>query len=149
MLSSPNQTRSTGGAEKAFREAFIRLKEGKPERLSKNARVSQNNEAKEAGCDPSALRKTRYPELIAEIQRWLIENPSILPASPRQAMLAQRRRNLSLKDKLQTLTSERDHALSLLVEADARIVELTLENSELKARLPDLGVTHIRKRPQP
>jgi hypothetical protein len=146
MSSTPNSPLLTGGAEKAFREAFDRLKKGKPERLSKNANISQNNIAKEAGCDPSALRKTRFPSLIAEIQRWIAENPADSPPSPRQSMLAQRRRNLSLKHKLEILTAQRDHALSLLVDADERIFELTLEKSELKAKLPKSSFTHPLKR---
>jgi hypothetical protein len=147
MSSIPETIRPTGRAEKAFREAFNRLKKGQPERLSKNSRISQNNIAKEAGCDPSALRKTRFLTLIAEIQRWNIENPQSSPASPRQAMLAQRRHNLSLKDKIEILTAERDHALSLLLEADTRILELIIEISELKTKLPTSRVTHLRKRP--
>lgn len=145
MSSTLEKARPTGRAEKAFREAFDRLKKGKSERLSKNASISQNNVAKEAGCDPSALRKSRFPTLIAEIRRWIIENPTVSPTSPRQAMLAQRRHNLSLKDKIEILTTQRDHALSLLVEADARIVELTLENMELRTRLPSTQVTRLRK----
>jgi hypothetical protein len=146
MSSAPNSTRPAGRAEKAFREAFDRLKKGKPERLPKNSFISQNNIAKEAGRDPSALRKTRFPTLIAEIQRWVIENPADTSTSPRQTVLTQRRRNRSLKDKIEAVTAERDHALSLLVEADARIVELTLENLELRAKLPAPHVTHLRKR---
>lgn len=146
MSSGPNNTGPTGRAENAFREAFDRLKKGKPERLSKDVPISQNNIAKEAGCDPSALRKSRFPSLIAEIQRWIHENPAHSPTSARQTILAQRRRNRSMKDMIEAVIAERDHALSLLVEADARIVELILENTELRANLPNSSVTHLRKR---
>ena len=62
-------------AELQFYEAFIRLKNNKPNILPKGTKVSQNNVAKEAGVDPSALRKSRYPNLISEIQEWMDQNP--------------------------------------------------------------------------
>lgn len=146
MLSARDSTYPIGRAEKAFREAFDRLKMGKPERLSKDASISQNNIAREAGCDPSALRKARFPALVAEIQRWVTDNSSNSLPSPRQAMLAQRRRNLSLKERIEILIVQRDHALSLLVEADAKIVDLTLENTELRAKLPPIRVIDLKKK---
>lgn len=146
MLSNPVSSLSMGRAEKAFRDAFERLKQGRPERLLKGANVSQNNVAKEAGCDTSALRKTRFPSLVAEIQRWINEHKSDSPNSPRQAILAQRSRNRSLQERIESLKVERDHALSLLVEADALILELKAENGALKSRLPDSNVTPITGR---
>jgi len=44
-----------------YRAAFERLKNNKPERLPKGTPVSQNNVAKEAGSDPSALKKRAFP----------------------------------------------------------------------------------------
>lgn len=58
-------------AAEQYRAAFERLKNNKPERLPKGTLVSQNNVAKEAGSDPSALKKTRFPLLIAEIQMYV------------------------------------------------------------------------------
>ncbi|WP_318351643.1 hypothetical protein [Klebsiella pneumoniae] len=55
-------------AGEQYRAAFERLKSNKPERLPKGTPVSQNNVAKEAGSDPSALKKARFPLLIAEIK---------------------------------------------------------------------------------
>lgn len=139
MPSNPNSTtQPKGGAERAFREAFDRLKRGKPDRLPKGTSVSQNNVAKEAGCDPSALRKARYPSLIAEIQRWVTEHAPDMPQSPRQTILAQRGRNRSLREKIEALKTERDHALSLLVEADSKILHLSLDNIRLEAQLQTL-----------
>lgn len=147
MSSNPNSTtQPKGSAESAFREAFDRLKRGKPDRLPKGTSISQNNVAKEAGCDPSALRKARYPSLIAEIQRWITEHAPDAPQSPRQTILAQRGRNRSLREKIEALKAERDHALSLLVEADAKILDLTMENIRLQSHLPPSNVTPIRGR---
>lgn len=146
MPSNPNSNMPPKGrAESAFREAFDRLKRGKPDRLPKDTAVSQNNVAKEAGCDPSALRKARFPSLIAEIQRWIAEHALDAPKSPRQTLLVQRSRNRSLREKIEALKVERDHALSLLVEADSKILDLTLENIRLQSQLPPSNVTPMLK----
>jgi hypothetical protein len=140
-MSSPT---SRGHAEQAFRDSFERLKLGKPQRMPKGTPVSQNNVAKEAGCDTSALRKTRYPSLIAEIQKW-VEEQTVNPApSPRQKLLAQRSRNRSLQERIAELKAQRDHVLSLLVEADAKILELATENARLAALQPRSTVTAMR-----
>lgn len=138
MSSRPNTEPLKRSAESAFREAFDRLKRGKPDKLPKGTIVSQNNVAKEAGCDPSALRKARFPSLISEIQRWIAEHAPDKPQSPRQTILAQRGRNRSLREKIEGLKAERDNALSLLVEADSKILHLTLENIRLEAQLQSL-----------
>jgi hypothetical protein len=146
MSSAADSTRPIGRAECAFRDSFERLKKGKPERLPKGTPVSQNNIAKEAGCDPSALKKARFPSLISEIQRWIKQQSEVAPPSPRQAALAQRHRNRSLKEQIEALKNERDHALSLLVEADTKIVELMLENLELKTKPPTSNVAHLHRK---
>lgn len=134
-----------GRAETSFRDAFDRIKRGKPQRISKDAPLSQNNVAKEAGCDPSALRKSRYPSLVAEIQRWIDEHALVAKPSPRQNLLAARDRNNSLKDKIAALKIVRDQALSLLVEADTKIVELMAEVRELRAKDSSHNVTPLRR----
>lgn len=147
MSSNPNSVAPPKGrAESAFREAFDRLKRGKPDILPKGTPVSQNNVAKEAGCDPSALRKSRFPSLIAEIQRWIAEHAPDAPQSLRQTMLAQRGRNRSLREKIEALKIERDHAFSLLVEADAKIIDLIMENIRLQSHLPPSNVTPMQGR---
>lgn len=54
-----------------FREAFERLKQGNTMILPASSVVTQNNVAREANRDPSALRKHRYPLLVAEIQAYI------------------------------------------------------------------------------
>lgn len=130
-------------AEAAFREAFDRLKRGEPTLMPNGTHVSQNNVAREAGCDPSALKKSRYPSLIAEIQRWVAQHAADKPESPRQKMLAHRRRNRSLREKIETLKAQRDHAVALLVEADAKILDLAMENARLVALQPLSRITPI------
>jgi hypothetical protein len=58
-------------AEVRFRDAFERLKSNRTQILPSGTVVTPNNVAKEAGRDPTALRKTRYPALVREIQTWV------------------------------------------------------------------------------
>jgi hypothetical protein len=129
-------------AEKAFRSAFERLKRDMPQLLQRGTPVSQSNVAREAGRDPSALRKSRYPQLIAEIQRWQRDNPIDLPPSERTVSRAVREVRRDMKSKLTEVVRERDHLASLLLEADAKILELTLELAELRA--PQIVREHER-----
>lgn len=145
MHARPSRTKSR--AEIAFREAFERLKRGK-----KGIKVTQNNVAKEAGLVPSALKKARFPGLVEEIQRWIEEHGDKRTRSGRQATLAQRNRNRDLRQKNESLCRQRDNALGLLAEADARILELTIENSRLQASLPSsepLSMTGSWRGPRP
>jgi hypothetical protein len=144
-------SRSDGGtnrAEAAFRAAFERLIQGKPIHVPRGTRISQNNVAKEAGVDPSGLKKARFPELIAEIQRWVAANGEEKPTSKRQTLLLQRSRARSLRQKIDALTEQRDKALNLLVSADQRILELTIENERLKALQPPSPVLSLKIKEQ-
>lgn len=132
-----SETKQT--AEQRFRAAFERLKDGKPERLENGTPVSQNNVAKEAGCDPSALRKTRFPSLIAEIQHYVESHKGEVPASTRQQTLKQRRRNRETKETIADLKQQRDMAAGLLADANLLIVELTEELADLRRKLDELS----------
>lgn len=144
MSSKVTEPRKVSKAELKFREAFERLKQGKPDILPKGTPLSQNNVAKEAGVDPSALRRVRFPELVSEIQEWTeTYKDEKSTKTPRQMMLAQRSKNRDLKEKYQSLEEQRDKALSQLLDAQARILELTLENQSLRSQLPTNTVTHL------
>lgn len=147
MPSLPVEQPTRKSAETAFREAFERLKCGKPEVLPNGTRVSQNNVAKEAGVDPSALRKSRFPSLIAEIQRYLSEHKENAPPSARQTMLAHRSRNRNLRERIDEIAIQRDHLASLLNEANAKIVAQARKIAELEAKLPPPNITPIISHP--
>lgn len=115
------------GGERIFREAFERLKSGKCEVLPEGAPLTQSNVAREARRNPCALAKHRYPELINEIQRWVEEYAKDEQRPKAQATLKARKRNLEL------ITIQRDLALSMLAEADARMLQLTRELERLRA----------------
>jgi hypothetical protein len=121
-------------AEDQFREAFIRLKTGAPKNLPPGTIVSQNNVSREAGCDPSALRKNRYPGLIGEIQEHVLCASSPVESS---SLRAGRSRPDFLSEKVVQLQSDRDHLMSLLLEADSTILQLTIELAQHSKHLPD------------
>jgi hypothetical protein len=144
MSSKTLEPKKISKAELKFRDAFERLKLGKPDIVPKGTPLSQNNVAKEAGVDPSALRRTRFPELVTEIQDWIEAHKGDQASkSPRHMMLAQRSRSRDLKEKNNALEVQRDKALSQLLDAQACILELTLENQRLRAQLPVSKVRHL------
>lgn len=112
-------------AETDFREAFERLKAGTSRVLPWGSPVTQNNIAKEAGRDPSALKKSRYPTLIDEIQKWksggdvnLVSSSNCLKEKSAKALE-------EALFQVSELRVERDLLISKLLVANERILLLT------------------------
>ena len=126
-----------GDAEMAFRDAFDRLKRDKPVRMPPGTPVTQNNVAKEAGRDPSALRKSRYPRLIREIQKWIEDNGSAPRKRHSSASLIKGARdaNRELKARIEVLKQQRDRAMARLVISEEEILDLRQQLQDLKARI--------------
>lgn len=123
-------------AEQRFREAFERLKRREPKVLPKGSQVSQNNVAKEAGCaDPSALRKSRFPLLVMEIQEWVATHRMSGADSVRKKQQSVRCKNRSYREMIADFKLQRDATAGLLADANLQIVLLTEENLSLRARL--------------
>ncbi|WP_080418303.1 hypothetical protein [Burkholderia ubonensis] len=123
-------------AELRFRLAFNRLKANKPEVLPRGTPVSQNNVAKEAGTDTTALKKKRYPTLIRDIQAFVeIQNQE--RERKRQNIAEKRRARNDLTEMVKDLKSQRDDAQSQLISAKRRVLELLEENRRLRARLDE------------
>lgn len=124
-------------AEAKFRAAFDRLKNSVPQVLSAGTPVSQNNVAKEAGVDPSALRKSRFPSLISEIQAYVeIQKRESAEKAKAKAVRAQRR--LDLKSKLERVTKQRDDAQSQLVQLQFMVIDLSQRNAQLESEVESL-----------
>lgn len=124
-------------AEERFRLAFERLKKNEAMVLEKDTPVSQNNVAKEAGCDPSALRKSRFPSLVREIQAYVeLHNDDV--QSKRQTMLKQRANKQKQRDHLADVMRQRDAAQSLIASANQRVVELSEEVRMLRLKIEEL-----------
>lgn len=124
-------------AEQRFRQAFERLKGNEPKLLKTGTPVSQNSVAKEAGCDPSALRKTRFPSLVREIQAY-VELHKDDVQSKRQTTLKQRAIRQKQRDILADVIRQRDVALSQIASANRRIVELSEEVKMLRLHIEEL-----------
>lgn len=125
-------------AEANFRAAFERLKIGAPKVLKPGTPVSQNNVAKEAGCDPSALRKSRFPSLVAEIQNYVAAHAGERPESERQMLLKRRQHSRNARETIADLKKQRDAVAGLLVEANAQIAILTRRLVDAEARIEAL-----------
>jgi hypothetical protein len=123
-------------AEQRFRQAFERLKDNRPEVLPRGTSVTQNNVAREAGTDPTALRKARYPALVREIQAW-VEVHSHLEEkkAERQRRCGERE---SLEDQLVRVKKERDDAQSKLASAHHAVLQLLQGKAQLQARINDV-----------
>lgn len=123
-------------AEERFRKAFERLKSGDPKVLKPGTPVTQNNVAREAGCDPSALKKARFPALIREIQAYIELHPENQQTA-NQKTKKKRAANRSIKERLDDAIRQRDHAQSMLASANLRIVELSEEVHSLQQELDE------------
>ncbi|WP_119156134.1 hypothetical protein [Caldimonas tepidiphila] len=130
-------------AEERFRQAFERLKAGDPKVLPPGTPVTQNNVAREAGCDPSALKKARFPVLIAQIQDY-VENHNGAEQSTAKKAKKQRNANRSLQERLDDAVRQRDQIQSVLASAIAHIVDLTEQVEILQQELDGLRPPPIR-----
>lgn len=138
LSTSIKQPDPAPSAEQRFRSAFERLKLGVPQVLPRGSQVSQNNVAKEAQCDPSALRKSRFPLLVIAIQEWVEVHKGEAQPSKRQLLLKQRRKNRDAKETIADVKKQRDAAVGLLSDADQRIVQLAEKVADLQAKLDEL-----------
>ena len=129
-----------------YRDAFERLKLNRPQLLPKGTPVTQNNVAKEAGSDPSALKKSRFPSLIAEIKTYVEQHAGVRPPSLNKVNLLARQKSRALRDRIEQVARQRDQLASLLSEADAKIIELYDRLAELEGQLPASNIISLDPR---
>ncbi|SIT51656.1 conserved hypothetical protein [Paraburkholderia piptadeniae] len=84
--------------------------------------------------------------MIVEIQQYLDEHTGKIPPSARQAKLAQRKKTRGLRERIDAVLRQRDQAVSMLNEANLKILELTDRVAELEAKLPVGNVLPLRQR---
>lgn len=126
----------TLSAEQRFRRAFERLKAGEPKLLDPGTPITQNNVAREAGCDPSALKKARFPALIREIQAYIELHPGESRSEPKGKK--QRAVNRSMQERMEDAIRQRDQVQSILASANIRIIELAELAESLQRQLDEL-----------
>ena len=83
----------------------------------------------------STLKKSRFPCLIEEIQKYIEEHKNVNYKTEYQIKLLSRRKNRNLKERLEEIIKQRDHLASLLVEADTTILELHNQVAALERKL--------------
>lgn len=112
-------------AEASFRAAFLRLSGGCPQRVPIGTPVTQNNVAREAGRDPSAFKKKRYPELIREVQEFVAEVARSTRAAKSDQAGTERapQADVSCVSEVARLLEERDSLLVQLLAAKQKIFE--------------------------
>lgn len=116
-------------AEEEFRDAFTRLKKGKTTCLSSGSPVTQNNVAREAGRDPSALKKDRYPLLVLEIQAYITSKSEQKQGSKRTTD----NRARTDKQKLADYRKQIDRLSSIVAAQNSTVEELLDEIDRLKS----------------
>ena len=133
----PSQTVNAPSAEDRFRQAFERLKADEPKLLKLGTPVTQNNVAREAGCDPSALKKTRFPVLIRQIQAYIELHQDDHHSTGKKPK--KRTANRTMQKRLEDAIRQRDQAQSILASANTRIIELSEEVQSLQRQLDEKG----------
>lgn len=124
-------------AEQRFRQAFERLKDGTPKVLKPGTPITQNNVAREASCDPSALKKTRFPVLIREIKAYCELHQEYVESAAQKAK-KRKAANRSMQERMEDAIRQRDAAVSKLISASRHILELAQENRLLQQRVDEL-----------
>jgi DNA repair exonuclease SbcCD ATPase subunit len=127
----------TETAEERFRAAFERLKINAPIVLPNGTPVSQNNVAKEANTDPTALRKSRYPTLIRDIQSW-VGKAALEQTKAKMRQVRQNKNKESMIERIETLTRQRDQAQSEALSLHRLVLELSVEKAKLQSQLEKL-----------
>jgi chromosome segregation ATPase len=88
----------------------------------------------------SALRKSRYPSLIAEIQEYIAERLKGNSDSDRSPGHALSDKSARLQKRVDEVTAQRDQLADHLNQANERILALSQRVSELEAKLPKSDV---------
>lgn len=117
-------------AEVEYRKAFNRIIEGKAVRVGKTASPTLANIAREAGKDPSALKKSRYPGFIGEVEAFNQVSSSVKDETDRSLtaqLKSARQENKRLREEYELLSIERDLSHSRVLNLQQAIVELSFE----------------------
>lgn len=120
-------------AEEEYRRAFRRIVEGKTIRISKNAKLTLASIAREAGKDPSALKKSRYPTFIAEVEEYNSSPVATVKRADRSLtaqLKAARAENDVLRKQYTELAAERDLAHSKVLNLQQAFIVKCLELEE-------------------
>jgi len=119
-----------GSAEDEYRNAFKRIVDGKTIRIPKGSPPTLANIAREAGRDPSALKKSRYPIFITEVEEYNSASSLTMDQAERSLtaqLAAARAENKSLREKCSNLCKERDAAQTKILNLQQALVAMNLQ----------------------
>lgn len=108
-------------AEERYRDAFERLKLGRAKNVPTCTIVSLASVAREAGSEPSALKRSRYPLLAEEILDWSIRSRKSTVGCETK-LSASRKKIQRLEAKLREVQEQRDRAVNLLLAAEQKLL---------------------------
>lgn len=131
-------------AESKFRAALARIVDGRTLNVEGGAQITQNNVAREAGVDPSALRASRYPALVREIQDLAGNAKAAVGRKEHQPNCSRIEGRRSEKQRYQDMKRQRDHAAALLVSADSEVLRLMLRLRDLERHIEETSPGVVR-----
>ena len=115
-------------AEQEFRAAWQRIKDGKPIRITVGAPATLANIAREAGKDPSSLKRSRYPLLVHEVEtdnQLIAELPASVDRSLSSQLNGARDENRRILLDMDVLRAERDALKSQVLNLQLALLEKT------------------------
>ncbi|MCT8891405.1 hypothetical protein [Klebsiella quasipneumoniae] len=113
-----------------FKNAFNRLKNNNTRILPAGTKVTQNNVSREAGYDPSALKKSRHPSLVLEIQEYISD------LKKREEILnhGNEKKVRDIKERLDDCRKQRDKLMSIVIAQNEYILQLINEVETLSGK---------------
>lgn len=116
--------------EQIYKEAWERLKTGKPNIVEKDMPINQlNTVALEAGKEKGSLRKKNHPKLCEEILNYEVKE-TLLQKANRQ------------KEQYKKIAEEKDRlwkeGLAKEIMLSKRVIELEMEIKHIKQKYPGI-----------
>lgn len=126
---------------RALWEAYQRMMEGKPKRVSPTARMTLSSVAVEAGFQRSTLSRKRYPDLAELIE----QNAKKKPGQTMRSLYERKRQaNANLRSKLELARKERGVILNRLAALERRHLSFVRKSESLREEGKGMNVYPIR-----
>lgn len=115
---------------RALWEAYQRMMEGAPKRVSPTARMTLSSVAVEAGFQRSTLSRKRYPDLAELIE----QNANKKPGQTMRSLYERKRQaNANLRTKLEAAREERGVILNRLAALERRNLRMAKELEQFQS----------------
>lgn len=125
---------------RALWDAYQRMMEGTPKRVSPTARMTLSSVAVEAGFQRSTLSRKRYPDLAELIE----QNANKKPGQTMRSLYERKRQaNANLRAKLETAREERGVILNRLAALERRHLRMASELEQSQSANHPPNVVHL------